>query len=131
MATGVFTHSLTTGYKSDEGTITSVVQSFTGDAEVGIESAIAVGITNQHFVVAVTVSQIVIHVIAAVGEGMTIKTNSSTTPQDTITLAAGAQLVWYPASAAANFFTGNVTGFYVSNTGTKNGNFKYRALLNA
>ena len=132
MAAGVFTHSVTKGYKSDEGTITSVVTAFTGDAESGIEATIGVGVTNQHFVYALTLSQVVIMVMYS-STSMTVKTNSSTTPQETINLAAGAQLVYESSNTtgAPMFFAGNITGFYVTNNDPKAGNFKFRALLNA
>lgn len=129
MAAGVFTHSITTGYKSDEGTITSVIKSFTGDAELGVEDNLAVGATNQHYTLAITISQIKAMVLYASGS-VTIKTNSSSTPQETISLGAGAQLVWTnDASLGAIPFAGNITGFYVTNTDVKIANFKARFLL--
>lgn len=129
MATGVFTHSITTGYKSDEGSITSVIKSFTGDSETGIEDNLAVGATNKHYALAVTIAQIVAMVLFA-STSMTVKTNSSTTPQETINVGAGQQVVWTnDGSLGAIPFAGNLTGFYVTNNDAKVGNFKFRALL--
>ncbi len=130
MAVGVFTHSITKGYKSDEGTITSVVTSITGNGECGLEDTLAVGATNTHYTIAVTISQIKAMVLYA-STSMTVKTNSSTTPQETISLAAGQQIVYEGsgASGPALPFSGNITGLYVTNNDPKAGNFKFRAVL--
>jgi|GEM_PF-2354798 len=130
MPAGVFTHSITKGYKSDEGSITSVVSSITGDAEVGVESTLAVGATNTHFAIAVTKTQILAMVLYC-STSCTVKTNSSSSPQDTIAIAAGAQIVYEGsgASGAVIPFASDVTGFYVTNNDPKAGNFKFRALL--
>lgn len=129
--TGVFTHSITKGYKTDEGTVTSVVTAITGDSEAGLEATIPVGGTNVPFVIAITRSQI-LSVCVYCSTSATIKTNSSSTPQDTINLAAGAQVVYEGAGAtgAANPFSGNITAIYVTNNDPKAGNFKLRVLLN-
>ncbi len=131
MATGVFTHSITKGYKTDEGTVTSVVTSITGDAEAGVEATLAVGATNQLFTVAITRSQI-LSICLFASTSMTVKTNSSSTPQDTISIAAGGQVVYEGAGAsgAVNPFSGNITALYVTNNDPKAGNFKLRVLLN-
>lgn len=129
LAVGVFTHSITTGYKSDEGTITSVVKTFTGDSETGIEDTLALGATNTHYALAITIAQIKSMVLYA-SKAVTIKTNSSTTPQETITLAAGQQMVWTNDGTLGTIpFAGNITAFYVTNTDTAASNLKMRFLL--
>ncbi len=130
MATGVFTHSITKGYKTDEGTVTSVVTSITGNAEEGLETTLAVGATNQLFTVAITKTQI-LSVCLFCSTSCTVKTNSSSTPQDTIAISAGGQVVYEGAGAAgpANPFSGNITALYVTNNDAKAGNFKLRVLL--
>jgi len=44
---------------------------------------------------------------------LTVKTNSSGSPQETFTLVAGRPIVWQEGDAA--IFAGDVTGLYVSN----------------
>ena len=126
----VFTHTLTTGYKTDEGTVTSVGQSFTGDGELGVNDSVAASTTNKHYAVAVTKTQIVAMVLYA-SKAVTIKTNSSSTPQETITLADGAQITWYSTSTATCPFSSDVTGFYVTNAGSSASSIKFRFLLSA
>jgi hypothetical protein len=130
MPAGVFTHAITKGYKTDEGTTTSVVAAITGDAEIGVETTLAVGDTNRLFTVAVTKSQILAMCLYC-STSCTVKTNSSSTPQDTIAIAAGAQIIYEGAGAqgAVIPFSGNVTALYVTNNDPKAGNFKFRALL--
>ena len=130
MPAGVFTHSILKGYKTDEGTTTSVTSSLTGDAEVGVEATLANGDTNRLFTIAVTKSQILMMCLSCT-TSCTVKTNSSSTPQDTISIPAGGQIVYEGAGAsgAAIPFSGNVTAFYVTNNDPKAGNFKFRALL--
>jgi hypothetical protein len=45
----------------------------------------------------------------------TVKTNSSGSPDNTITLAAGVPVAWDTNSPYANPFTANVTKFYITN----------------
>lgn len=128
MPAGVFTHSITTGYKSDEGTVTSVIQSFTGDAEEGVEDSLAIGTTNKEYDLVVTKAKIVCMCIYA-SKACTFKTNSSSTPQDTITIAAGQQVVWRNTDTAACPFSADITKIFVTNTDTAIANVKVRVLL--
>ncbi len=131
MPTGVFTHSITKGYKTDEGTTSSVVTSRTGDSELGIEDNVAASTTNKHYALAVTKTQILMMCIFA-SKALTIKTNSSTTPQETITLTAGQQIVADITGGDTCPFSADVTGFYVTNADSSNAsNLKMRFLLSA
>lgn len=46
---------------------------------------------------------------------MTVKTNSSGAPQETIAVAAGIPLVYVPAEGGTAPFAGDVTKLYVTN----------------
>lgn len=48
-------------------------------------------------------------------QNLTIKTNSSSAPDDTITVTANVPFVWNTAQAADNPFTANVTKFFLTN----------------
>lgn len=126
----VFTHQIKTGYSTDEGTVTNVTQSFTGDSELGVNDSVAGSTTNKHYAVAVTKAQIVSMALYS-SQAVTIKTNSSTTPQETITLTAGQQIVWFSTSTDTCPFSADVTGFYVTNAGSTASSIKFRFLLAA
>ena len=46
---------------------------------------------------------------------VTVETNSSSAPDDTITLTAGVPIVWYTSCGHANLFSADVTAFYITN----------------
>lgn len=66
------------------------------------------------------------------GATVTIKTNSTSSPQDTIVLTNGQVLVWTLATdlIAKCPFAGNVTAIYVSNAGSGAVTFSIRVLTN-
>ncbi|MDP9292787.1 MAG: hypothetical protein M3O82_10560 [Verrucomicrobiota bacterium] len=128
MAAGVLTHVITTGYKNDAGTVSSVLKTYTGDAEENVEDVVAVGITNKLYTVAITKTQIVSMCIYSSG-AVTIKTNSSSAPTETITLAAGDAKTWATDHAESCPFSANITALYVTNTGSVPATLKMRVLL--
>jgi hypothetical protein len=66
------------------------------------------------------------------GQNMTLKTNSSGSPQDTISLTAGVPLVWVTGGAISNPFAGTITKFYLTAISTVNtGLFQMRLLQDA
>jgi hypothetical protein len=69
--------------------------------------------------------------IAIVASGaLTVKTNSSSSPADTITLTDSMKaVIWYTGSVFDNPLTTDVTALYVSNAGADAVTFKLVALL--
>jgi hypothetical protein len=61
-------------------------------------------------------------------QDLTLKTNSSGSPQDTITLHANKPFVWYKNSGITNPFAGNVTTTYWTNGGLVDANVQVRIL---
>lgn len=125
----VFTHSVGVLYKDDAGTISSTTHSYTDDTEYGLDGLVLAGAVNKEFDIALTLANLKSLVLFS-DQAITIKTNSTSSPQDTIVLQAGKEVVWTNDGAAggANPFAGNVTKFYISNAGLKDANFKFRAL---
>jgi len=126
----VFTHSIGVLYKSDEGSVSSTTHTYTDDTEAGVDAVVAAGQTNKEWDIALTVANIRSMVLFC-DQNVTLKTNSTSSPQDTINLVAGKEVVFTSDGAAGGAvpFAGNVTKFYITNGGLKDANFKFRALL--
>lgn len=60
---------------------------------------------------------------------VTIETNSSSAPDDTLTVAAGKPLVWYTGCGLANPLTTDVTDFYITNATGGPAAVKIRVLI--
>ena len=63
-------------------------------------------------------------------QDLTLKTNSTGSPQETVTLKAGVPFVWVYQSGITNPFAGNVTATYWSNAGATAANVYIRLLVN-
>lgn len=59
---------------------------------------------------------------------MTLKTNSTSSPTDTISLAANKPLVWFTGCYYSNPLTADVTQMYITNASGLAGTFEMRAL---
>lgn len=103
-----------------------------GDQELNKSESVVVGLskqfsesipestTNGHYSFSVDVSQVKYAYLQAVGGTLTIKTNSSSVPDDTITLADGEAILWSLAADGAGKcpFSADVTTLYVTNAGS-------------
>lgn len=85
----------------------------TGDGQANVSAAVAVG-TNQVVDWAVDVSQIK-GVFIQVDGALTIKTNSSGSPDDTLTFAGAGCYEWTEDDLASLLLTTDVTKLYVTN----------------
>lgn len=80
------------------------------------DSPVAANQTNlQLEPFAVDVSDLLLWVIMS-DQDLTIKTNSSSVPDDTITVKAGVPIIWDSESGAANPLTADVTDLFITNT---------------
>jgi hypothetical protein len=122
------THTVTRIYK-DQSTITlSLQETPTGDTEINVSKQLSSG-TNQEIDFAVTQANLQSLCIST-STACTVKTNSTGSPQDTISLVAGQCLVWTLATDTIGKcpFSGDVTKIYVTNASTTG--FNIRALVN-
>jgi hypothetical protein len=85
-------HRISTTVRSNAGSITSTSYEIEGTHEFNLEKTFAIG-TNVAQDLAADVSTIVSMAIEST-TAMTIKTNDSATPDDTITLLANKPLLW-------------------------------------
>jgi len=122
------THRITQGYQTPEGTVSSVSQSYTDDAAINIDASVADGETAQEIDVAVTLANLKSCSLSS-DKAVTIKTNSSSTPQETITLTAGQAIVWGHDHVEDAPFSGNLTKFYVANASGAAARIRFSALL--
>ena len=125
----MFTHTYGVLYRSGAGTITNTTDSFTGNAEVNYDDTIPGTTTNKEADLAITVANIVSMVIHS-DQALTIKTNSSTVPDDTITLTANKQKAWNSDMVTAQRpLTTDVTQIFVTNAGATDARLKFYVLL--
>jgi hypothetical protein len=98
--------------------------------EVNITEPLAAPVTNYLINIAVDVSELSSLLIYS-DVACTIKTNSSGSPDNTITVAAGKPVVWYTGCGLACPLTVDVTKIYVTVGGSTAGTLKIRALQDA
>jgi hypothetical protein len=125
----LFTHSVGVLYKDDAGTISSTTHSYSDDTEYGVKETVVAGAVNKEIDIALTVANLKAMVLYC-DQNVTVKTNSTGSPQDTINLVALKEVIFTIDGGAGGAipFAGNVTKFYVSNSGLKDANFQFRAL---
>jgi len=80
-----------------------------------VDVAVPVSATNQSAAIAFTMAKLVAIELVAVGVDLTVKTNSTTTPGNTINLKAGKAFTWENDVGLAQPFTADVTVLYLTN----------------
>jgi hypothetical protein len=96
-------------------TITVPSQTVTADGIRRINVEIAAGATNTPITIAIDVSTLGLLAIVAASAGLTLKTNNSGTPDDTLTFAANKGVIWTSTDPSACPLTMDVTVIYVTN----------------
>lgn len=127
----MLTHTRTTQYQTAEGRLVSASDSVSAEGEVAFDGTIAVsGTPNVEVDIAFAVTGELKSLLLYSVQGMTIKTNSSSAPDDTIVLVAGVPLVWNTNDVAANPLTTDVTKLFFTNaSATLTSAVKVRALV--
>lgn len=121
-------HTITQGYKSGAGSATSVSHVITGDTESNTEKTVAGSTTNKLITIAIDVSAILSLMIYST-KAVTIKTNSTSDPDDTLAVPAGGQIIWKSTDLTACPLTVDVTALYVTNAGSTDADVKVYCLL--
>ena len=121
-----------TTVRTNNGSVTVPGVRVSGDAELVFDDMIPAGAVNRHIVMGLDVSELKGYVIVAeglaTGKTMTVKTNSTSSPVDTLTLTpASPGVSWYAGAAYANPLSADVTAFYVSNDDTTARRFRVYA----
>jgi hypothetical protein len=110
----MFTHQINTAYQTGAGTVVAAISQYTGTEEVGYDGTVPATTDLQEVDIAwihANVHSLMIYSSAA----LTIKTNSSSSPTQTIVLTAGQALVWGTDHAEACPVTADVTKLFLSN----------------
>lgn len=122
------THTIGQSYRSGAGSIASSTKTYTSNTEINVEDSITALATNFIINVAIDVSQIQSLAFKST-QPITIKTNSSTVPVDTITLAAGQMILWTTDNIEACPFSADVTSLHIACPGATAATFTLYALL--
>ena len=102
--------------------------SHTVEQVVKMAESIADSTTDKEFLFALDISNL--KVFSMVSDyALTVKTNSSSTAQETFSLAAGKPVIWETGETA--IFAGDVTALYVSNSSGSAATLKIIAGLDA
>ena len=112
-----YTHTITITYNGGSSPIITGSNEYTAGAESNISESIATG-TNTLVAFTADVSQMKTLLLYS-DVSMTIKTNSSGSPDATVTLVAGQPLVWNSINGQTNpFGSTDVTALYATNAST-------------
>lgn len=99
------------------------------DSEVNVDETVPLSTTNMLVNFAFTYAQLIsVYMLSDVT--ITMKTNSTSAPDDTITLTAGVPRIWYTGMGTCPF-TANVTKVYLTNGTGGGAAVKLRFLVDA
>lgn len=104
---------VSTSYTFGGGTIGGTVATVNPDAQIFMKKTIPANSTNVVFNVAIDVTAVTIAAIEA-NKDCTVKTNSTSTPDDTLALVANQAVGWRVGDVPALFLTEDVTVMYVT-----------------
>lgn len=123
------THTYGVSVRTATGQITSTTDAFTADSELVYEGSLATATTNQILTFAFPFAKVVSAVLYST-KALTIKTNSTGSPDDTIVLTALKQKNYNTDMAtAARLFTVNVTALYLTNASGATADIKIHILF--
>ena len=125
----VFTDVISVSYSGNGKSVSSKLGTYSGTKDAGIATVIPAGSVNFQVVLAFPIANIQSMVIDA-SQNVTIKTNSTTAPGDTINLNANYGIFWGIGGLPAKPLSVDVTSFYVSNPGAVDCTFNVRVLYN-
>jgi|SRR5579871_1163089 len=125
-------HTATRTYKNQGGTARTLQETISGVSEANHAVTVAASTTNQ--ATGWTYTQANLKSLSITSDqAITIKTNSTGSPQDTIAIAAGQVLIWTLATdlIARCPFSNDVTNVYITNAGGTAANVYIDAVLSA
>src|SRR4051794_14495136 len=98
-----FTHTVSKSYKTDAGTTSAVNYTVAGPTEINYDGTIAANTTNHEVDLVFTHAAILsINIYAT--SAVTIKSNSTSAPDNTVTMATGQQIIWNANESGTNPF---------------------------
>jgi hypothetical protein len=122
-----YTDVITIGYQSNSISIANQNKNITGDGQIGYDGAVPDNTINALIHGAFAYGDVKACCISS-DRDVTIKTNSTSSPGNTLNIAANTPLVYYLGGPWANPFTADVTQLYVTNSSGAVANVKVRVL---
>ena len=123
----MFNHTIIDSYTDDAGAVFNAANKFTGQTEAAYDGTIAANATNFAIALAWPVTGAQSLCIYS-DTNLTVLTNSTTTPGNTINLLANVPVEWGTGMGATNPITVAVTQLFVTNATANPAKFKVRAL---
>lgn len=121
------THTITKTWASGTSAPLSKSVSFVGVRELNIDAAVAASTTNQQELLSFTAASL-LEIFISSTQNVTIKTNSSSSPQETLTITGGDPLQWDNTCGIAIPFSGDVTSIFITNAGASSATVSIRTL---
>ena len=118
-------HTLTKSWSGPAGAISKSLPEF-GVQEANLDFVLAASTTNQQMNLAFKIA-LLQSIFISSDQNITMKTNSTTTPGNTITITGGDPFL---STGAANPFAADVTTVYFTNAGATAANVSVRCLTN-
>ncbi len=113
-------------FKYDGGTTRSITETVTVDAQETVKRNIPAGATTQ-FNITVDVSEMKTLNMGITKGNCTVKTNSSGSPVQTLTIKSPNPVMWSKNDIAANPLTTDLTALFVTNNGDEDAEFFFVA----
>ena len=104
---------VSTSYRFGAGTVGGTVATVNPDSQTFISKSIPANSTNFEIQIVVDVSTVTIAAIEA-SKDCTVKTNSTSDPDDTLALKAAQAIGWRTNDVATLFLTVDVVKFYIT-----------------
>lgn len=125
-----FTHTLVTSYQSGGVVLATANFSYTNQLEIKLDDTIADSVTDQDAVVAIDVSEVQLFYMMST-QDLTVETNDSGSPDDTIALKANKPYIWWADHYDSFLLTVDVTVLYLTNASGSSAEFALRCLVDA
>jgi hypothetical protein len=123
----MFTHTITTNYADNAGVVVAQPNAYTGQTNASYDGTIAANATDFLIDMAWPLTGMQALLIWS-DTNLTVKTNSNTTPVQTIAVSANVPIKWGALEGNTNPITAAVTSLYVTNATANPAKFKVRAL---
>jgi hypothetical protein len=106
----------------------SASRTFTGESQTTLAPTIPASTTNQQILLAIDISLLKLLVIKS-DQNISIKTNSSSTPDNTLNIVANVPYTWGDGDYNAKLLTADVESIFVTNATTSPANVEILALV--
>lgn len=123
------TQTITLTLKPSGTPVNHTVQ-LTDEGELSLDAAVETGVTNQLAAFTVDIAKTKMLLLSS-NSDVTIKTNSTSSPGDTIVLLAGVPLLWFTGCHHAFPLTAAVTALYITNASGQQAQVKARTLYHS